>query len=153
MPSYQWMDIPMVFRNISRDFSRCHISKMTRPEFLSGEWCGHRCGHMLDHIDPPIHDLILNTRSLTVDDLPAPPGEVLKTVIEDSKGRQSFMEFRLSGYIYASGKVALTKMSNTQLWAWEYKGAMTPFGIAGIWGNGREIVGGYCWIWKKQWCE
>lgn len=40
IPFTSFMDVPGVFRNSSEAFTRCHIQKMTEPDFLTGTWMG-----------------------------------------------------------------------------------------------------------------
>ena len=47
------------------------------------------------------------------------------------------------------GAVTATKSYATHAWDWQ--GVVTPFGIAGIWGDNLFTEGGRWWIWPREW--
>lgn len=50
IPFRSFMNVPWVYRDSSEAFSRCHVSKMTEPEFLTGTWMGVRISSCVPQI-------------------------------------------------------------------------------------------------------
>ena len=64
------------------------------------------------------------------------------------EGHDGVGSFTLTGWCDAhTGYVSAIKAYEAQLWEW--RGMLTPFGMAGIWGP--EWGGGWWWIWPREW--
>lgn len=150
MPFHKWMDIPMVYLKDSKVLWQGHIAKMATPSFISGVWQGYytddRDGE--HNLEDPMHDVNLSTSEPH-----SHPESNTKTVIDgSSRGRDRVGRFTIHGAVYNDGEVLMTKQYSGG-WEWSYKGFVTPFGIAGIWGDEEWDFGGYFWLWKKEWCD
>ena len=100
-------------------------------------------------IDPPMF-LELYTIKRPVDPLPYPsldpdPSERINL---QGEGYDGIGRFTLKGYCnMRTGAVTATKAYATHEWPW--RGVVTPFGMAGIWGLGSKC--GWWWIWPREW--
>jgi hypothetical protein len=153
MPFHTWMNIPMVYGSERRAFHECHAWWATTPEFISGTWIGYYSDERErePNLEEPMHSINLIARK---SDLPYQPAQTrTRTVIDvASKGRDGIGKFAMHGEIHFDGSVILYKQYDVG-WGWVYKGFVTPFGIAGSWGD-RHLDGqGYFWLWKKDWCN
>jgi hypothetical protein len=147
------MDIPPVYRDSPVPFSKCHLTKMCTPEFLAGEWTGfysdHRSGNRV--LDPPMQTIHIETSPIYGADA---DGNRNIRIAPSSRGHDAHGQFTLSGVVGVDGRVAMEKRYLVQTdWHWIWKGEVTPFGLAGIWGDRFTGIGGYFWIWKKEWCQ
>ena len=120
-------------------------------------WAGYYVRHddttdFTDHdpvIDPPMF-LELYTIKGPIDPLPFPslepdPSERINL---QGEGHDSIGRFTLQGYCnMRTGAVTATKAYATHEWPW--RGEVTPFGMAGLWGLGAEC--GWWWIWPREW--
>jgi hypothetical protein len=152
MPFHTWMNIPMVYGSERRDFNECHAWWATTPQFISGTWMGYYSDErgQEPNLEEPMHNINLIARK---PDLPYSTQSRIRTVIDAaSEGCDGIGKFALHGEIHFDGSVILYKQYY-QGWEWIYKGFVTPFGIAGSWGD-RNLDGkGYFWLWKKDWCN
>ncbi|KAF2256156.1 hypothetical protein BU26DRAFT_557631 [Trematosphaeria pertusa] len=151
-----YMDIPLVYRNTTVEFSYCHTHRMTAPEFLSGRWMGYYTDQRnLIHsryaiVDPPMRNINLIARPRDRTDRPDP--HIRAMVDRETRGVDSHGAFLLYGEIHENGKVDVIKSYPAQGWDWMWHGEVTPFGIIGHWGDLSGNFGGYFWIWKEEWC-
>ena len=128
-------------------FTSQYVGSMVKSSFLEdGEWVGFYChSRMLSEHSPPALDPEMEGIHFEVvgED---PDGALL---VASSQGHDSIGHFQLRGSI--SPDTGLLKMFKSYqggdplLW----KGAMTPFGLAGSWGH--EAYGGWFWLWKRAW--
>ena len=49
-----------------------------------------------------------------------------------------------------TGVISATKAYD-MMHQWEWRGMLTPFGMAGTWGAGLRGWGGWWWIWPREW--
>ncbi len=130
-------------------FTRQYIESMVESSFLeNGEWVGFYCHSlgMMSHSMRPILDGEMQGIQFEV--VGKAPGGAL--LVASSHGQDSIGQFHLWGSICpGSGLVTMCKsyMGGHPRWLWQ--GAMTPFGLAGSWGD--ESYGGWFWLWKKAW--
>jgi hypothetical protein len=150
MPFHTWMNIPMVYGSERRAFYDCHMWWASTPQFVSGTWIGYYSDERVQNpsLDEPMHSINLIARK---SDLPN-PGRVRTVIDIASQGRDGVGKFTLHGHIRFDGNVLLTKRYDAG-WEWIYKGFVTPFGIAGSWGDRHYDDVGYFWLWKKDWCN
>jgi len=72
-----------------------------------------------------------------------------ETVHFRGEGHDSVGTFTLRGSCdTCTGAVTATKSYSTHEWNWQ--GMVTPFGMAGIWGD-ILLGGGWWWIWPREW--
>jgi hypothetical protein len=74
-----------------------------------------------------------------------------ETIHFRGEGHDSVGTFTLRGSCdTCTGTVTATKSYVTHEWAW--RGMITPFGMAGIWGD--HLLGcGWWWIWPREWSK
>jgi hypothetical protein len=153
IPFLSFMDIPPVYSGTATSFSKCHLGKMCTPEFLSGDWAGYYSHNRMGGItmDRPMHTIRIEaSRAPGLDMI----GNEKIVIDKASEGRDGHRYFQLSGTVGLDGRVTMSKMYSAHRWSWDWAGEVTPFGLAGVWGNpGYGRFGGYFWIWKKEWCE
>ena len=103
-----------------------------------------------DPVIDPFMFLELYTIKGPIDPLPFPilepdPSERINL---QGEGYDGIWRFTLQGYCnMRTGAVTATKAYATQEWPW--RGMVTPFGMAGIWGLGSKW--GWWWIWPREW--
>jgi hypothetical protein len=72
-----------------------------------------------------------------------------ETIYFRGEGHDGVGTFTLTGSCYTcTGAVMATKSYATHEWIW--RGMVTPFGMAGIWGD-ILVGGGWWWIWPQEW--
>jgi hypothetical protein len=150
MAFHTWMNIPMVYGSERRAFHECHMWWASTPQFVSGTWMGYYSDERVPHqsLEEPMHSINLIARRSDL----SKPGRVRTIIDIASQGHDGVGKFALHGYIRFDGSVLLTKRHDAG-WEWIYKGFITPFGIAGSWGDQRLDGLGYFWLWKKDWCN
>ncbi|EUC43770.1 hypothetical protein COCMIDRAFT_27758 [Bipolaris oryzae ATCC 44560] len=153
------MRIPPVFSQDSSgtSFAECHVEKMTNPKFLTGKWTGYyseqRDSVHVRSFDPPMRDINIVARAAEG------ASDVAAVIDRETRGVDAHGEFSLQGRVKKNGQVELVKRYIVSGWTWPWLGCMTPFGIAGTWGDASDefdefdSFGGYFWIWKEDWCE
>lgn len=121
-----------------------HLSVMTSTSFLeSGEWVGYysyRMNTTRTRWDPPMKGI-----RFTADPDVGP--FALKASGTDNVGA-----FTLEGTVDDHGEVEMRKSYNSQGFFWDWNASMTPFGIVGTWGRGRNPHGHF-WLWKREWSQ
>ena len=138
------MDLPLPFSpNAAKDFTDCHLSKMTSRQFLEdGEWTGF-CSNVIGYetFDPPMHGIrFVGSQILNSSDL----------LSLHASGVDSVGQFDLDGMIaQKSGRIWL-EMRYKGRHGWFWCCVMTPFGIVGTWGEG-SFTHGWIWLWKTAW--
>ncbi|KAF1998531.1 hypothetical protein P154DRAFT_577875 [Amniculicola lignicola CBS 123094] len=158
---HSFMIIPPVYTGSAEAFLTCHIQAMRSCDFLEGDWVGFYTDNRNDNtrLIEAMTDINLCTRDQTEDELDLWP-RATSVIDKTSTGRDSIGTFTLSGTVTPDGRVYMVKRY-TQGWEWHWRGSLTPFGIVGIWGRDEFMlrersawfsVGGYFWIWKKEWC-
>lgn len=154
LPSIDKMNFPSLMewvpQAVYRQYSKIAFENMWTPQFLAGEWIGYYSDHWgylgrSFTLDPPMHTIRIDTSQATNTD--QNPGDIC--IEETSEGHDAHGHFRLSGSISRAGRVFMAKQYTGHPCRWSWVGKLTPFGVAGAWGNRR--FGGYFWIWKKEW--
>lgn len=159
IPFHTFMQLPKMFGpNSARDYTLCHLAKMTNSEFLAdGEWRGfYSVPHSTAKYDPPMHGIRFSARDLS----PAGAVELIAGAVEliAMDGRDGVGTFSLVGTVSkSSGWVNLRKEYRTMAGttggslSWNWYGVLTPFGIVCNWGTPNW--GGWVWLWKAKWTE
>jgi hypothetical protein len=82
--------------------------------------------------------------------LPGLEPDPLERIDFRGEGHDGVGAFTLSGFCNIhTGVVTATKAYPTHEWRW--RGMVTPFGMAGIWGLGPYT--GWWWIWPREWSD
>lgn len=140
---------PPPFHGLSdMNFVRQYAGSMVTSAFLEdGEWVGYYCHSMglSDDMHPILDPEMKNIRFEVVGE--SPGGALLMT---SSNGQDSIGNFNLWGSISSdTGLLMMFKSYQGGDPRWLWQGAMTPFGLAGTWGD--ESYGGWFWLWKRSW--
>jgi hypothetical protein len=97
-------------------------------------------------IHPPMFLELYSTKGPV--NLPVPEPDPSERINLRGEGYDSVGTFTLEGYCnMRTGAVTAKKVYATHSWPW--KGMVTPFGIAGLWGHGSYC--GWWWIWPREW--
>ena len=147
IPFASMMNLSLPFQPGARQRNpTCHLPIMAGKAFLEeGVWEGYYAycfdrSPYLCRFDPPMKHLRLRCTEESTDDV-----QFFEGSGSDNVGR-----FSLSGWIHVeSGKIVAKKQYSLYGVSWDWSAFMTPFGIAGTWG---EIeYGGWLWLWKADW--
>ena len=163
IPFQSLLEIPPITSTESGrfDFTR-QFKTMTSAEFLSGgEWVGVYSDLRWDQPhgpldihwglgrDGPMRGIRFACESVLGGYL----GLVTRITGCLGSARDDHGEFDISGEVDEDGVVRLRKQYRTMGFNWAWNGQITPFGIAGVWVSpGYHRIGGYFWIWKRDWC-
>ena len=141
-----------------RPWLRNRLAGTPLAEFLSsanGDG-GANGGHLWDGyytlpggeaLGPPMF-LELYSVECPIDPLPLPIPDPLEHINFRGKGHDALGTFTLTGDCHVrTGAVTATKSYATHDWKW--RGMVTPFGMAGIWG--LASYSGWWWIWPREW--
>ena len=147
IPFSSFMKIPVPFlESNAKDFTCCHLPKMTNPTFLIGdEWVGYYSyGSNIMNLDPPMRGIIFerdHTASVSA------PGLMPLW----ARGIDNVGDFTLEGEIDCRrGSFTFVKQY-THGHRWQWSGMMTPFGMAGKWYGASYSQWGWFWLWKANW--
>ena len=115
-------------------------------------WAGYytTMGLMGGGLDPPMHLQLCSESTPPVqnDDVNTDAGADPDRVHFYGEGRDGVGMFIITGTCKKStGVVRAIKAYATH--SWEWRGVLTPFGMAGIWGP--DWGGGWWWIWPREW--
>lgn len=148
---FQQLDIlPTPFdRTTAAELPTLHLPAMTSPGYLEdGEWTGvYTISFGLEGkavFDPPMCGVKFST-SLESDG----NGNQTEDLHLKAEGWDGVAPFDLDGILSRhDGKVTMTKKYAPAAGghSWEWSLLMTPFGLAGSWGD-RDL-GGWVWLWK-----
>lgn len=124
-----------------------NLDTMLSSSFLEdGEWVGYyNYGRALNghnNADPIMSGVRFQVETRD--------GEV---TVSSPTGHDMHGPFTLTGSIQQRGTVEMVKQYTSGV-AWRWAASMTPFGIVGLWGNpgeGRFILRGRMWLWKRSW--
>ena len=138
------------FRTLSsKDFIRQYVERVTEPEFLEdGEWVGYYC-YSIGGLSttPQISDSEM--KGVYFRTVPEGSNGILQLT---SKGQDGVGPFTLTGRVSGTtGLLLMNKVYEGGHPTWNWKGALTPFGIAGSWGD--MSFGGWFWLWKRAWSK
>lgn len=114
----------------------------------SRAWAGYYTCRRIGARDPPMYIELRST--------PAPHAGT------DTESAHDRVHFRGEGYDRVgtfviigtcdtrTGVISAIK-TYEMMHQWEWRGMLTPFGIAGMWGAGWGGWGGWWWIWPREW--
>ena len=129
-------------------FTSQYVGSMVKSSFLEdGEWMGFYCHSMglSDDMRPMVDPAMTGIHFEAVGETPG--GALLVT---SSNGQDSVGNFNLWESISAdSGLLMMFKSYQGGHPRWLWQGALTPYGMAGTWGD--ESYGGWFWLWKRAW--
>ena len=112
-------------------------------------WAGYYTYLDTDVRDPPMYlELCCCTPPARITDSDA-DSEFLEVYFH-GEGRDGVGTFVVLGKCNVhTGVMSAIKGYTTMMNMWDWRGMVTPFGMAGMWGPGRS--GGWWWIWPQGW--
>lgn len=147
---------PPIFRETYHLYSQSLMDPECIPEYnehianmlgsLNGRWVGYYTYGTPDEMDISRLDAPMEITLTTRDE--DEPG----LVVLDGRGRDSVEQFTIEGMMEKKyGQFKLNKRYPALGPLWEYRGCLTPWGFAGVWGDPtdpEQTIGGTFWIWK-----
>lgn len=129
-------------------FTSQYVGSLVKSSFLEdGEWVGFYCHSM--GLSDDMHPMLdPEMKGIHFEAVGEDPGGAL--LVTSSNGQDSVGNFNLWGSISSdSGLLMMFKSYQGGHPRWLWQGALTPYGMAGSWGD--ESYGGWFWLWKQAW--
>ena len=141
-------------------FPTWHLATMTDPAFLrDGPWVGYVFQHTNGGASPEVQRIDFHDTMEFPCKGKARNGARKDKIQLAGLGQVPGDLFGVAGFLDRATGWAAWRRDHTCGFpcgrAWDYVGWMTPFGLAGVWGQGRwgQDSCGWFWFWKQAWSE